>query len=150
MHSTRIDADDNPLQLKLVAILFLVEGLFGAFDTTYTMTRDVDSGIFPMHVNLMLIGFPVCFGLLKNKNTWRVTGIVISWIQIVAMSIVLTLQVIQLVGVEYLLPPNMQIQFEIWLVRGPLGAVFIALLGLIIAILKYQILRKPEIRKLFG
>jgi hypothetical protein len=149
MHSTRFAADDNPIKLKIVAIIFLVEGLFGTFDTTFTMIRDIDSGIFPIHVNLMLIGFPVCFGLLKNKNSWRITGTVVSWLQIVFMSIILTLLVIQLAGFSYMLPANMQIQFEIWLVRGPLGAGFIALIGLIIAIWKYQILRIPEIRKLF-
>ena len=149
MQSTRIAADNNPNVLKAVAILFLVEGLFGAFDTTITMNRDIEAGIFPLHINFLLIGFPICIGLLKNQNGWRITGVVISWIQLVIMSIVVSISTATLAGLHENLPGNLQIPLETWLVSGPIGAAFIAIAGLVMAIWKYWILRKPDIRALF-
>jgi len=149
MQGSRIAVDDNPRDLKIVAILFIIEGLFGAFDTTLTMNRDIEAGVFPMHINLMLIGFPVSVGLLRNRKAWRITGVAISWIQMAIMSIIMALYAVKIAGIGEKLPENMQIQLEIWLVPGPFGAVLLALFGLIVAIWKYRILRKTEIRELF-
>ena len=150
MHGTKIAADNNPTVLKVVAILFLVEGLFGAFDTTLTINRDIESGIFPLHINMLLIGFPICIGLLANRNTWRITGVILSWIQIVLMSIIIAATAVRLAGIDKNLPESLQIQLEIWLAPGPVGAAIVAFIGLVIAIWKYRILRKPDIRTLFN
>jgi len=149
MRQTGIGGEENPNILKAAAVLFLVEGLFGAFDTTIAMSRDIEAGILPLHINFLLIGFPICIGLLRNRNTWRVTGVVVSWIQIVITSITFTASIAALSGFSQNLPERLQINLETWLAPGQTGTAVLAAVGLAEAIWKYRVLRKPEIRALF-
>jgi hypothetical protein len=65
------------------------------------------------------------------------------------MSIIVTLSILFLIGYGDRLPEPLRVEPEVWLASGTVGAALIAFLGLVLAVWKYRVLRRPDIRSLF-
>ena len=81
-----MNKQENPLKLKLVAISFLVIGvwcLIRMLHTIITSNFNIDFGI---------LGVFICFGLLNHKKAWYNIALVWIWLEfIIAPIAVITL-----------------------------------------------------------
>ncbi len=77
----RIGSDD--FALRLVAVIFLVTGLFGVVEICEAITHARLA--FPYEV----LGIPVFFGLVQYQNLWRVLGVLMLLVRIVVYPLII-------------------------------------------------------------
>lgn len=127
-----------PIRLKVIAILFLLNGIGSAITMLLALFQ---SGV---SIEFGILGIPIFWGLLKLRPGWRTCALVFTWFGLV------------------LLP-----MFAIWMLfsNGPTYFTLFGLrvmqisriwpsLGSIIfftaAIWQYKVLTEPKIKRLFG
>jgi len=121
----------NPLSLIIVAFIFLVIGLVGLF---YQIETFYNEGLV-IDLNIMMLGIPVFWGLLKHRKGWRTLALIFIWIEMVSPLIVLGDKIF---GMKIQL---LRISFPLVLV--PYMA--ISLIGL----WQYKVLTSKKIRQMF-
>lgn len=121
----------NPLSLIIVSFLFLVIGLVGLFYQIETFYKE---GLV-IELNIMMLGIPVFWGLLKHRKGWRTLALIFIWIEMVSPLIVLGDKIF---GMKIQL---LRISFPLVLVPY----VAISLIGL----WQYKVLTSKKIRQMF-
>ncbi|MBF0199055.1 MAG: hypothetical protein HQL32_15165 [Planctomycetes bacterium] len=126
-----------PKELKIVAVLFLISGIFTAIEIIIQLIHG--------HVNLNfdVLQIWVCFGLLRLSRGWRTLGLVFLWFDFIIAPFMLF----------HLLQGNRSLEFKMFglQVHGLPSPViiFIILFFLFLSIWQYRVLTKPHIRRLF-
>ncbi len=69
---------NNPLDLNLVAFIFLLIGLASLVDILITLYKH------PFTVHPGILGIPVCYGLLKHRQGWKSCALFFVWIEMIA------------------------------------------------------------------
>ena len=132
-----LHARENPMALRIVAGLFVLQGLLTAVGVILKLCRgNID-------LNLMLLCLWIGPGLLRHSPTWRKWALVVLWF---------TFFVISLLAVFALLRPPLD--FKIFgFPAGPVPPVLTLLFLLAMFLLtlwQYRILIRPDIHGLFA
>lgn len=130
-------ARDNPMALRIVAGLFVLQGLLTAVDVILKSCRG------HLDLNLMLLCLWIGPGLLRHSPTWRKWALVVLWFSFFAIS---------LLAVFALLRPPLD--FKIFGFPAAPAPPVLTLLFLLAAFLltlwQYRVLIRPDIHALFA
>ena len=130
-------ARDNPMALRIVAGLFVLQGLLTAVDVILKSCRG------HLDLNLMLLCLWIGPGLLRHSPTWRKWALVVLWFSFFAIS---------LLAVFALLRPPLDFKiFGFPTAPVPLVPTLLFLLALLLLNLwQYRVLIRPDIHALFA
>ena len=130
-------ARDNPMALRIVAGLFVLQGLLTAVDVVLKLFHD------HLDLNLMLLCLWIGPGLLRHSPTWRKWALAFLWLGFFALSLLILLALLR--------PP---LDFKIFgFPAGPVPPVLTLLFLLAMFLLtlwQYRILIRPDIHGLFA
>lgn len=129
----------TPVQLKLVALLFILGGVLGL---TETLLGALVHGSFAVNVFALIW---LCFGigLLRWHNGWRRGAIVVVWLYLVV-----ALVKVVVTTIEFLSPPRPGIGTEVGIFGRSVGPWVPPLVGLGlvgVAFWMYRVLSRPDI-----
>ena len=130
-------ASEIPLSLKVVAVLFIISGIFSVIDIVVALMDD------RININFGVLGLFVGPGLLRLRRGWRTCGLVFLWIGFIVAPIVF---VIGLSGKQADLALFGQ---KISQIPGWWGSV-VAIPCFLLILWMYCVLTRPDIRRLFG
>ena len=86
----------NPLNLIIVAFIFLLIGLYGLYDALVTSFTERH-----LYIDLgLLLGIPVFWGLLKHRKGWRTLALFFIWVEMIG-SAVGFIPVVLIISVSY-------------------------------------------------
>ena len=132
-----LHARENPMALRIVAGLFVLQGLLTAVGVILKLCRG------HLDLNLMLLCLWIGPGLLRHNPTWRKWALVVLWF---------TFFVVSLLAVFALLRPPLD--FKIFgFPAGPVPPVLTLLFLLAMFLLtlwQYRVLIRPDIHGLFA
>lgn len=128
---------DNPIALRIVAGLFVLQGLLTAVDVVVKLFHD------HLDLNLMLLCLWIGPGLLRHSPTWRKWALAILWFSFFAIS---------LLAVVALLRPPLDFKlFGYPTAPVPTLPTLLFLLALfLLALWQYRVLIRPDIHCLFA
>ena len=130
-------ARDNPMALRIVAGLFVLQGLLTAVDVVVKLFHD------HLDLNLMLLCLWIGPGLLRHSPTWRKWALVVLWFSFFAIS---------LLAVVALLRPPLDFKlFGFPTAPVPTLPTLLFLLAMfLLALWQYRVLIRPDIHCLFA
>lgn len=130
-------ARDNPMALRIVAGLFVLQGLLTAVDVVVKLFHD------HLDLNLMLLCLWIGPGLLRHSPTWRKWALVVLWFSFFAIS---------LLAVVALLRPPLDFKlFGFPTAPVPTLPTLLFLLAMFLLTLwQYRVLIRPDIHCLFA
>lgn len=127
-----------PTSLKIVAILFIVGGIFAVIEVIVSLMNNRIS------INFGVLGLFIGPGLLRLRRGWRTCALVFIWIALIGVPIIALL----------FLVVQGPLDFKIF--GQPVGHVskgfgFIAA-AIVFAVVfwEYRVLTRPDVRELFG
>ena len=136
-NGTILPARDNPMALRIVAGLFVLQGLLTVADVVVKLFHD------HLDLNLMLLCLWIGPGLLRHSPTWRKWALVVLWFSFFAIS---------LLAIFALLRPPLD--FKIFGFPAAPAPPVLTLLFLLAAFLltlwQYRVLIRPDIHGLFA
>lgn len=129
-------ARDNPMALRIVAGLFVLQGLLTAVDVAVKLFHD------HLDLNLMLLCLWIGPGLLRHSPTWRKWALAVLWFSFFALSLLILLALLR--------PP---LDFKVFgypAATVPLVPTLLFLLAtLLLNLWQYRVLIRPDIHCLF-
>ena len=134
---TTLRARDNPMALRIVAGLFVLQGLLTAVDVILKLCRG------HLDLNLMLLCLWIGPGLLRHSPTWRKWAIAVLWFGFFALSLLILLALLR--------PP---LDFKAFgfpaATVPPVPTVLFLLAMLLLNLWQYRVLIRPDIHCLFA
>jgi hypothetical protein len=82
---------NNPLNLRIIAFIFLIAGLVSLGGTLVSLYNH------PFTINPGILGILICYGLLKHRQGWKTCALFFIWIEMIAPVFVLVALLIALV-----------------------------------------------------
>jgi len=131
-----------PASLIVVAVLFLVEGATAAMEVLYSLANN------HININLGVIGIFVGWGLLKLRPGWRIVALVLLVIGMIVSAI--GTAVFLGVGLTGAGPLDFSVYGQFVGHVSVIIAVIFAAGMFVLCFWQYRVLRRPEIRELFG
>lgn len=130
-------ARENPMALRIVAGLFVLQGLLTTVDVILKLCRG------HLDLNLMLLCLWIGPGLLRHSPTWRKWALVVLWFSFFAIS---------LLAVFALLRPPLDFKiFGFPIAPAPPVLTLLFLLAMFLLTLwQYRVLIRPDIHGLFA
>lgn len=133
--------DENrqvPASLKVVAILFIVGGIFAAIEVLVSLAHS------HININFGVLGLFIGPGLLALRPGWRTCALVLLWIAMIGLPIIAIL----MLGHSGLLDFKVFGQ-KVGHVSKGFGLAF-AVVVFSLAVWQYRVLTRPDVRRLFG
>jgi hypothetical protein len=127
-----------PVALLVVAGLFFAEGIMGVADLIVSLYYD------SLMLNLEMLGIPIAYGLVKRRPGWRTTALVCLWIKMASCTCILG--ILLATSESFVWSRHQTVLFTI---SNPIAEA-LAVAGLILAIWRRCVLRRTNVRFLFG
>jgi len=126
-----------PISLKIVAWLFIIQGVFAAIEIVVSLMNN--------HINLNfgVLGIFIGIGLLNLRNGWRICGLVFIWVALIIAPIIFLLMMTHSGPLDF----NVFGQKVGHVHQGVVILPFLALYALILW--QRWVLSRPDIRALF-
>jgi hypothetical protein len=133
-----IDAPRVPKALAIVALLFLLEGIWAAVSMYYSMRAG------RLSIDLNILSIPTCFGLLRLSKGWRSYAMFCTWIAMIGYPIA-SIYVLTLSG------PLALSRFGVKVGETtPVHATLACIPYFLLSIWQYRVLTRGDVRALFG
>ena len=127
-----------PTSLKVVAILFIIGGVFAAIEVLVSFVNG------RININFGVLGLFIGPGLLALRPGWRTCGLVFIWIALIGMPIAAILMLAQPNSLRFGL-------FGLDVGHAPLVVGLAVAAGTFaLAFWQYRVLTRPDVRRLFG
>jgi len=127
-----------PLSLKVVAILFLLGGIFAILEVFVAFTQNRIS------INLGVLGVFIGPGLLALRPGWRTCALVFLWIGMIGMPLIAILML------SHSGPLDIGVfGHKVGNASKGFGLVF-AIILFLFTVWQYWVLTRPDVRRLFG
>lgn len=127
-----------PLSLKIVAVLFIISGIFSVIEVVVALMH---GGI---NINFGVLCLFVGPGLLRLHRGWRTCALVFLWLGLIVAPIVFVL------GLSGKVPAYFSV-FGVNIARIPGWWASVAAIPFFLLMLwQYRVLTRPDIRRLFG
>ncbi len=131
----------NPLSLISVAFIFLLIGLYGLYDGLMTLYTERY-----LEINLLILGIPVFWGLLKHYKGWRTLALFFISVEMIFSALGFIPAVLIIFNRE-LIPFNL---FGISSKTMSFPVAFFTLLAFfLIALWQYKVLTSKKIKQMF-
>ncbi len=133
---------NNPLNLRLVAFIFLLIGLASLVQTLVTLYKH------PFTINPGILGIPICYGLLKHRQGWKTCALFFIWIEMMAGVFGLVALLVALV-----VGGNLVAQYHSSVLPKAMAAPLAFILTVavfLLALWQYKVLTSPKIKELFA
>ena len=132
-----LHARENPMALRIVAGLFVLQGLLTAVGVILKLCRG------HLDLNLMLLCLWIGPGLLRHSPTWRKWALAVLWFSFFALSLLILLALLR--------PPLDFKVFGFPAAPVPLVPTLLVLLAMFLLTLwQYRVLIRPDIHCLFA
>lgn len=126
-----------PTSLKIVAILFLINGIFAVIDVIEAFMNNTIS------VNFSVLELFIGLGLLRLSRGWHKVAIVYTWIGLIMIAISIVVFMLASDPLEFsLFDQQVGHVSKEWGV-GLVGGFFLIMLWI------YRVLTRPDVRELF-
>jgi ABC-type glycerol-3-phosphate transport system permease component len=134
-----VNADpDLPLELKVVAGLFIFQGVCAAIEIVVSLAHG------HLNLNFGVLAIPAGFGLLRLSRGWRTFCLVLLWFALLLIPVVVVLVVGSSTARELKI-------FGQEVGKASQGVVVIfAVVFFLISLWQYRVLTREEIRRRFG
>ena len=133
---------NNPLDLKLVASIFLLIGLASLVHTLATLYE------LPVMINPSILGIWVCYGLLKHRQGWKTCALFFIWIEMIAPVFFLIAMLVALViGGDFAVKYHSATLPKA--IAAPL-AFILAAAAFLLALWQYKVLASARIKEMFA
>jgi hypothetical protein len=132
------NATPIPTSLKVVAVLFLLSGIFSLIEVIVSLMH----GHF--NLNFGILGLFIGPGLLRLSRGWRTCALVFLWITMIGLPMVALLFLVTSGPLDFTLFGQ-----KVGDASKGLGILVAALL-FALAVWQYRVLTRPDVRRLFG
>ena len=126
-----------PLSLKIVTMIFILEGAHSMVELFKTLTSDYHN------INFIIAGILIGPGLLTLRNGWRIIALVFLWLVMISIAVI-TLGIL----VQTSTPDIIIFCLKTENISEELNTAIAALL-FIVSIWQYRVLKQSDIHKLF-
>ena len=127
-----------PTSLKVVAILFIVGGIFAVIEVLVSFVHG------HININFGVLGLLIGPGLLALRRGWRTCALVLLWIAMIGVPVFTVLMLGHSGPLDFKLFGQ-----KVGEVSKELGLI-VAFVAFALALWQYRVLTRPDVRRLFG
>lgn len=132
-----MSARSNPLSLKIVAGLFMLEGLLTAIVVVVELFHD------HLDLNLMLLGFWIGPGLLRHSPTWRKWALAFLWLGFFSSAVLFLLALFRS-------PVDLRILGQAARPIPMFPVLLFSCATFLLVLWQYRVLIRPDVKQLFA
>jgi hypothetical protein len=132
------DAHRIPTALRIVAWLFIVSGIWAAWDILTALGKG------NLSINFGVLNFFIGFGLLRLSRVWRIWALIFTWFELICLPL-FGLALVSGAGTV----SGTLFEEQVNALSGRLAALMITVAFFLVSIWQYRTLTRPDVRLLF-